>query len=112
MKLLFDHNLSPRLVMLLGEELAGSTHVYSLGMDRDSDISIWDYAKERGYTIITKDKDFLQRSLLLGHPPKIIHLRIGNCSVKDAEKLILRYVDHMREFQSNTSKSYLLLPVG
>ncbi len=44
MKLLLDHNISPKLVRLLAEEFTDVVHVKALGMDADSDIDIWDYA--------------------------------------------------------------------
>jgi predicted nuclease of predicted toxin-antitoxin system len=44
------------------------------------DSEIWNYAKDNGFTIISKDSDFYQRSILLGSPPKVIWLRIRNCT--------------------------------
>ncbi|MBO0724668.1 MAG: DUF5615 family PIN-like protein [Blastocatellia bacterium] len=46
MKLLFDHNLSPRLVKQLADLYPDSTHVYLIGMDRVDDDVIWEYASE------------------------------------------------------------------
>ncbi len=40
---------------------------------------IWDYAKEKGLTIITKESDFQNRMLISEPPPKVIHIKIGNC---------------------------------
>jgi predicted nuclease of predicted toxin-antitoxin system len=40
MKLLFDHNLSPRLVNRLAQLFPGSTHVYMLGMAQVDDYQI------------------------------------------------------------------------
>ncbi len=70
MKLLFDENLSPKLVGLLADIYPGSFHVHALGMDSASDTVIWEYAAREGFTIITKDLDFQQRSFALGHPPR------------------------------------------
>jgi predicted nuclease of predicted toxin-antitoxin system len=44
MKLLFDHNLSPRLVDRLADLFPGSTHLYTLDMDRDEDRQVWIYS--------------------------------------------------------------------
>lgn len=41
-------------------------------MDRSSDTEVWNYAAEHGCTIVSKDADFHQRSLLLGAPPKVV----------------------------------------
>ena len=50
-KLLFDQNLSPRLVRRLADLHPGSTHVFSLGIDRASDDDVWERAREDGYRI-------------------------------------------------------------
>ncbi len=110
MKLLLDQNISRRILGSIGEYFSGSVHVVHLGMEREDDIAIWNYARENGYTIISKDKDFLQRSVLLGHPPKIIHLRVGNCSANEIASLIITNASHLEAFQKHSSKSYLLLP--
>jgi predicted nuclease of predicted toxin-antitoxin system len=41
MKLLFDHNLSPKLVYRLSELFPNSNHVYHLGLDRVEDRQVW-----------------------------------------------------------------------
>jgi predicted nuclease of predicted toxin-antitoxin system len=79
-KLLFDENLSPRLARLLDDLFPGSSHVHSVGMGVAPDGGIWDYARDNGFVIVTKDVDFYHRALRLGHPPKIVWLRLGNCS--------------------------------
>jgi predicted nuclease of predicted toxin-antitoxin system len=73
MKLLFDQNLSPRLPRLLADIYAESVHVRAVGLRDSSDFDIWQYAKAEGYTIVSKDSDFQQRSLLHGGPPKFIY---------------------------------------
>ena len=45
MKLLFDHNLSPKLVKSLHDVFPDSEHVYHLGMDESEDTEIWQFAK-------------------------------------------------------------------
>ena len=109
MKLLLDQNLSRRVLFKLDDSFSDSMHVVHLGMDRDDDIAIWDYAKDHGYVIVTKDKDFLQRSVLMGHPPKVIHLRLGNCRVEAIATVILENRGHLKAFLKHPSKSYLLL---
>lgn len=82
MKLLLDQNLSRRILPAIAEEFPDSAHVVHLGMDQDDDLDIWNYAHDHGFVIVSKDKDFLHRSVLKGHPPKIIHITIGNCLAK------------------------------
>jgi len=90
LKLLFDQNLSPRLVHLLSDVYPECYHVQDLDLDRSRDTEVWNYAAEHGYTIVSKHADFHQRSLLLGPPPKVVWIRLGNCSVTDTATLLLR----------------------
>jgi len=88
MKLLFDHNLPPSLLVRLWDRFPDSQHVYSLGLDRALDIEIRDYARINGFLIVTKDVDFSDLCVLLGFPPKIIWIRRGNCSVRALEGIL------------------------
>ncbi len=75
MKLLFDQNLSWRLPQRLADLYPDSRHVREFVVMKESeDVDIWEYAKIDGYLIVTKDVDFQQRSLLFGHPPKVVRL--------------------------------------
>ncbi len=47
-------------------------------MRGETDLAIWEFAKREGFTIVSKDNDFRQRSFLLGAPPKVIWLSVGN----------------------------------
>jgi len=109
MKLLFDHNLSPRLIDRIKDVYSNASHVSLLGMDRDSDEIIWLYAKTNKYIIVTKDSDFNDLSILHGFPPKVIWLQIGNCTTSDIEKLLRNYYDIIAEFESDRNSGILLL---
>ena len=88
MKLLFDQNLSPRLVQRLSDLYPSSDHVYSVGLDRASDTLLWNYAREHGFALVTQDADFSEMSELLGFPPKVIWIRRGNCSTSQIESIL------------------------
>jgi len=88
MKLLFDHNLSPKLVYRLAELFPSSNHVYQLGLDRVEDRQVWQHAKTNDFTIVTKDGDYNELLILLGFPPKIIWIRRGNCSTNEIENIL------------------------
>jgi predicted nuclease of predicted toxin-antitoxin system len=92
MKLLLDANLSWRLVAILQEQFGECVHVDDISElefpARDS--KIWQYAKDNGYAIVTRDNDFFDLIALRGFPPKIIWLRSGNCSLKYTVDLLLR----------------------
>jgi len=53
MKLLFDQNLSPRLVAALADVFPASAHAQMLGLDRASDDELWNAARENDFTIVT-----------------------------------------------------------
>lgn len=88
MKLLFDQNLSHRLPTALSHAFPGSNQVRLLGLDRADDQTIWRYAAENGFCIVTLDADFAELSGLLGHPPKVIWLRCGNRPTAFIEELV------------------------
>lgn len=58
MTLLFDQNLSPRLVDRLENAYPGSVHVAEVGLDRALDREIWEYAHEHELAVVTKGADF------------------------------------------------------
>lgn len=74
------------------------------------DVDIWEHAKANNFVIVTKDMDFQQRSLLYGHPPKVVRLRVGNCAVQTIEDLLRRYSALIHTFGLDAAKSYLALP--
>jgi predicted nuclease of predicted toxin-antitoxin system len=108
-KLLFDHNLSPQLITLLADLHPNSNHVFPLQLDKEDDRVIWNYAKENGYIIVTKDTDFSDLSLLLGHPPKVIWIRRGNCKTKDIETLLRQHHINIENLEKDTISGVLAL---
>ena len=110
MKLLFDQNLSWRLPKKLADIYPDSQHVREVGMRESEDVDIWMYAQSNDFVIVTKDMDFQQRSLLFGHPPKVVRLRVGNCNVQTIEDLLRRFSAEIFSFEVNSTKSYLVLP--
>lgn len=87
-KLLFDQNLSPLLATALKDIFPGSAHVQSLGLDCSPDASLWDFARDNNFIVVTKDVDFSDRSAMYGHPPKVIWIRLGNCTTNDIESAL------------------------
>ena len=110
MRLLFDQNLSPRLPRLLHDIFPDSIHVREVALHESDDSLVWDYAKENGYHIVSKDTDFQQRSLLLGAPPKFIWLRLGNCSVAESAALLRRHSVSIHTVDADETQSHLMLP--
>ena len=90
-KLLFDQNLSYRLVSRVSVYYPDSKHVASLGLEQSSDKDIWQYAKDNGFVLVSKDSDFNEISTLYGFPPQIIWLRLGNSRISVAENALKKY---------------------
>ena len=59
-----DENLSPALGRSVSDLYPGSAHVHDCGLGSTDDSIIWDYAKRYGFTIVSKDSDLHDRSLL------------------------------------------------
>ena len=110
MKLLFDQNLSWRLPQKLADLYPDSRHIREVGLKESQDVDIWNYAKANGFVIVSKDSDFQHLSLLYGHPPKVLRLRVGNYTVQMIEDLLRRYSAVIHTFEQDAAKSYLALP--
>jgi len=109
MKLLFDENLSPKLPRLLATQFPGSVHLRDCGLKGAADEDIWEYAGANGYTIVSKDSDFYQRSLFYGSPPKFVWLRIGNCTRDDLVVLLTTHEQEIRALDADPVESVLVL---
>ncbi|HEX5242985.1 MAG TPA: DUF5615 family PIN-like protein [Tepidisphaeraceae bacterium] len=109
MKLLFDQNLSHKLVVQLAAEFPGSAHVRDCGLTRAPDPEIWSYAAAQGFVIVSKDADFQQRALLIGHPPKVVWIRLGNCLTAAVAELLRSHHKTLLEFDSDPSAAFLAL---
>eukprot|EP01012_Entosiphon_sulcatum_P057745 TRINITY_DN81599_c0_g1_i1.p2 TRINITY_DN81599_c0_g1~~TRINITY_DN81599_c0_g1_i1.p2 ORF type:complete len:111 (-),score=12.93 TRINITY_DN81599_c0_g1_i1:168-500(-) len=109
MKLLFDESLSPKLPKELSALFPDSAHVRECGLLGRPDEDIWDYARLHGFIVVSKDSDFQQRGLLYGHPPKLIWLRLGNCTRKQAAQLIVSREQDIRALETNPFETVLVL---
>jgi predicted nuclease of predicted toxin-antitoxin system len=111
-KLLFDENLSPKLVDVLGKEYPGSVHVRSVGLRGAEDARIWQYAREHGLAIISKDNDFRQRSFLEGSPPKVIWLEVGNAGTVAIAQLLQRDRERLVAFEADPELTLLIVSLA
>jgi len=101
MKLLFDQNLSFRIIKNLRDLNIDCVHVSTCGLSNSIDIDIWKFAKKNYYTIVTCDSDFYDISVINGHPPKIIWLRTGNILKNDIIQLIINNSELINNFIFN-----------
>jgi predicted nuclease of predicted toxin-antitoxin system len=109
-RLLFDLNLSHRLCSLLGKESSSCAHVRDFVMERADDETIWSFARRENYVIVSKDEDFHQRSFLHGHPPKVVWLRVGNCSTDEVAEVLRRHAAALQAFDADPDASFLVVP--
>jgi predicted nuclease of predicted toxin-antitoxin system len=107
--LLFDENLSPRLVGELAELFPQSLHVDQVSLHGQSDQAIWEYATQNSLVIVSKDDDFRQRSFLHGAPPKVIWLSVGNAGTIAIVSLLARSQKIIETFIANPEESLLIL---
>jgi predicted nuclease of predicted toxin-antitoxin system len=108
-KLLFDHNLSPRLIRRLSDLYPDSNHVHLLGMDQVSDREVWEYARREGFVVVTKDADFSDLCALFGTPPKVLWVRRGNCQTADIETILRRHHDDIKALDDDPDAGVLTL---
>ena len=101
MKLLFDQNISFRILKRLNDFYNGSSHVTGLGLMNASDLEIWEYAKINQYTIVTQDSDFNDIYLIKGFPPKIIWIKTGNLDTDQIAQVLKRHQHEIEEFYFN-----------
>lgn len=113
MKLLLDENLSRRLLLPLADTYPDSTHVAVVGLERATDMAVWDFAAANGYTIVTKDDDFSALSALRGHPPRIIKLTLGNSNNSHVLSTLLTHHTQIEERFADASVALVeLAPQG
>jgi predicted nuclease of predicted toxin-antitoxin system len=90
MKFIVDAQLPPALARFLTDKGEDVIHVLDVAMMESSDSEIWERAVKDNLVIITKDEDFQIRASVSTIFPKIVWVRIGNCSRKE----LLNYFEH------------------
>jgi predicted nuclease of predicted toxin-antitoxin system len=109
MKLLLDENLSDRIINKIIDLYPESQHVKTLGLINTDDVIIWEFAKVNNFVIISKDSDFHQRSLLYGHPPKFVFLRVGNSPTSKIVQILRDNFTTISQFYDSETESILVL---
>jgi predicted nuclease of predicted toxin-antitoxin system len=101
MKLLFDQNISFRILRLVSEAFPESRQVKALGLYNTPDLKIWEFAKMNGFVIVTFDHDFVNLANKYGSPPKVILLRTGNLSTPEIALRLLTRQDLIKSFSTS-----------
>jgi predicted nuclease of predicted toxin-antitoxin system len=111
-KLLLDENLSDRIIPQILDLYPDSSHVKTLALTNTDDLVIWEYAKANNFVIVSKDSDFHQRSLVYGHPPKFIYLRISNSPTSKIVTTLRDNFDTIDQFGNSEVESILVLALA
>ena len=111
MKLLFDHNLSYKLVGRLADLFPDSAHVRNVNLHEADDRTVWEYARANGFAMVSKDEDFHQLSFLYGAPPKVVWVRLGNCTTADIEQALRRHHTDLLNFDAHEEGAFLIVGI-
>ena len=109
MKLLFDQNLSRKLVSKLSDIFPNSSHIQFHQLAEANDSEIWEFAKTNDFCIVTQDADFAEKSLLYGSPPQVVWLRCGNAPTREVEALLRSGEQAIKQLSLNPNLHYLEL---
>lgn len=105
MKFLFDENISHRILKKIVTVYSGSEHVSNVRTKQWKDAQIWEYAQGNDFIIVTYDSDFNEFSMLKGHPPKVIWLRLGNQLTMDVAATLISLKEDIRAFENHAHQS-------
>ena len=67
------------------------------------------YARDQEFTIVTKDADYHEWSLLNGFPPKVIWIRIGNTSTADIEAALRSHRSAIKQLETDPGLAVLVI---
>lgn len=109
MKLLFDHNISHKIVPRLADLFPDSTQTRLLNLSRTNDPQLWLIAKTHGFVFVTKDRDVAELAVLRGAPPKILWLRMGNCKTAVIEQVLRSNFHAIESFVADRERVVLEL---
>jgi predicted nuclease of predicted toxin-antitoxin system len=109
-KLLLDQNLSHRLVESLRGLFPEVVHVRAIGLAEATDHAVWEFASDRGFTIVTKDGDFSGHAFLFGPSPKVVWIQLGNCTTAAIEELLRAHRTDLETFHEDAEAGLLVLP--
>jgi|SRR6266850_3443438 len=111
MKLFFDHHLFCKLVGRLADLFPNWEHVRNVSLHAADDRVVWEYARANGFAIVSKDKDFHQLRFLSGAPPKVVWVRLGNCTTTDIELALWRHHTDLLKFNADEEGAFLIVGI-
>jgi predicted nuclease of predicted toxin-antitoxin system len=108
-KLLFDHNISHKLVARLADIFPDSSQTRLLNLSRTNDSQLWLIAKTHHFVFVSKDRDVAELAVFRGAPPKVIWLRMGNCKTAAIERTMRANVGVIEDFVTDPERVVLEL---
>lgn len=108
--LLFDQNLSHKLVSRLQDAFPDSIHVRDANLERNNDAQIWRFAHANKLHIVTLDRDFVDLANRFGHPPCVVWVRTGNTSTTVLEQVFRQHHLTLKAFLDKGKESVFTLP--
>ncbi len=80
-------------------------------MSQAGDREIWEFARNEGFVVVSKDSNFRQLAVLDGPPPEFVWVRLGNCSVADTERVLSSRREELEGFEAGP-EAFLVLGVA
>ena len=78
-----------------------------VGLKQASDETIWKWAKQNSYTIVTTDADFVALSACKGWPPKVVPLEECDFLLRIIEELLRQNAVRISEFEKDSRTGIL-----
>ena len=73
------------------------------------DLALWQHARDNELVLVSKDEDIHRLSVLFGPSPKVIWVRLGNCTTDDVSRLLRDYRDEIVAFVHHEEAGFLAL---
>lgn len=96
MKLLIDNQLPEALARFLDANGMPAVHVRDHGLQGASDRTLWEFARQHGHVLVSKDEDFPQLSNRFGSPPQVVWVRLGNCRKANLLEVFQRVLPQLK----------------
>jgi len=105
--LLFDQNISPKILKFLPSGFSNCQQVRFVGLENSSDFEIFEYAKNNNFAVVTFDSDFVDLNAMYGTPPKIVYLNTGNLTTNNVSELLICNVLRINHYLNSESDDIL-----
>lgn len=111
MHLLFDEQLSNRLPSLLADCYPGSLHVEAFNLGGAPDIIVWQVAVVQELVLVSTQEGVHRLGALqsTAPKPKVVRLRLGDCTTQDIADLLRAHVEDITRFAEQDEVTFLEL---